>query len=228
MTTKETIIKILNVFENDSASPNTEYDKIYIYRDGPGNKKQVTLGRGYTECGGALWRVFTEYKELCDDDKVADKLLAYRSKSCKEILPADKEFLNLIIDTAKEDQLFRDAQDKVYDELYWDKGFGWFEKNGFTLPLSLAVIQDSYLQSGSILDFLRKRFDASTPANGGDEKEWITQYVDTRHNWLANHSRKVLNNTVYRTNFFKKQIKADNWELNKFPIYPNGVKINNI
>ena len=226
MTTKETIIKILNCFENDSASPNTEYDRIYIYRDGPGKKKQVTLARGYTECGGSLWKVFQEYKNLSgEDSKVADKLLAYRKDSCTEKLPADKEFLKLIINTADSDDRFKRAQDIVYDEVYWAPGQNWWDREGFKLPLSLAVIQDSYLQSGGILDFLRKRFAESTPRGGGDEQKWISEYVSVRQEWLANHRNAVLHGTVYRTNFFTKEIGRSNWNLDMFPIYPNGSRV---
>ena len=225
MDTKTTIIKILNVFENDSGSPETVYDVIYIYRDGPNKKRQITLGRGYTECGGALWKVFEKYKELADDKKVADQLLAHKKESCSETLPDDKEFLKLIITTAQTDKDFREAEDFVYDSLYWNKGVEWFTNNGFTLPLSLAVIQDSILQSGSILQFLRDRFSEKTPNNGGSEKAWIEQYVKVRQEWLANHKNRVLNGTIYRTKFFLKEIEKDNWNLDKFPIYPNGVKI---
>lgn len=225
MNTKETIIKILNVFENDSGSSETEYDKIYIYKDGPNKKRQITLGRGYTECGGALWKVFEKYKELADDKKVAIELLEQKKKSCSETLPNDKQFLNLIINTAKIDKDFRAAEDFVYDSLYWNKGVQWFNDNGFILPLSLAVIQDSILQSGSILNFLRNRFLEKTPKDGGSEKDWIKSYVTVRQEWLANHKNRVLNGTIYRTKFFLKEIEKDNWNLDKFPIYPNGVKI---
>lgn len=219
---KPTIIKILNVFENDSASPNTDYSSIYIYKDGPNKREQITLGRGFTECGGALWRVFSRYNDK--GGKNGKKLLEAKERSCKGILPDDQEFLDLIHDSCSE-QVMKDAQDEIYDEIYWNKGAQWAEQNGFILPLSQAVIQDSFLQSGGILDFLRRRFSSKTPANGGFEKEWIKQYVDVRHNWLANHSNSILHNTIYRTNFFKKQIQNGNWMLDKFPIYPNGVKL---
>lgn len=219
--TKEIIIKILNVFE--TGKPNTIYDKIYIYKDGPNQKAQITLARGYTECGGALWKVLEKYK--AKGGMYGDTLLSYKSQSCKEILPNTPKFKNLIISAAQNEQAMRDAQDEVYDELYYAKGEKWAKDNGFTKPLSKLVIQDSFLHSGSILDFLRQRFAAKPPANGGKEEEWIKQYVDARDSWLRNHSNKLLRNTVYRTQFLKDQINNNNWNLDKFPIYPNGVKI---
>src|ERR1041385_4495572 len=110
---KNKIIRILNVFENDSGSPETEYDKIYLYHDGTNNVKQVTLARGYTECGGALWKVFEYYKEL--GGQHADELLNYKKNSCQGTLPNNKDFLSLIISSAKNEQSMRDAQDKTFD-----------------------------------------------------------------------------------------------------------------
>lgn len=57
-------------------------------------------------------------------------------------------------------------------------------KNGFSLPLSALVIYDSFIHSGSILYFLRKRFHEMPTAKGGDEKTWIRQYVGVRQNCL--------------------------------------------
>ena len=76
MSAKSTIIQILNAFENDSGSTKTEYDKIYLYKDGPNKTYQVTLARGFTECGGTLWQVFEEYKKLGENniDETLEKL----------------------------------------------------------------------------------------------------------------------------------------------------------
>ena len=74
----------------------------------------------------------------------------------------------------------------------------------------MLVIYDSFIHSGSILPFLRQKFTENVPVNGGDEKKWIKQCVDTRHNWLENHSKLILRNTIYRTQCFKNQIKANN------------------
>ena len=227
MSVKSTIIEILNCFENDSSSPKTEYDKIYIYHDGTDNKgqqkkKQVTLGRGYTSMGGTLWDVFRAYQTLGGDAK---KLLSFLPQRYDESLASNKDFLSLIIKTAQTDEKLRTAEDQIYDKLYWDVGYNWYTINGFSLPLSLAVIQDTFLQSGSMLSFLTKRFTEKTPAHGGDEKAWIEAYVSTRQKWLANHSNSVLRGTVYRTNFFTKQIENNNWNLDKFPIYPNDTKL---
>src|SRR5881396_3405058 len=126
MEIKQLIIRLLNSFENDSGSPETEYDKIYLYHDGTNKVKQVTLARGYTECGGALWKVFEYYQESGGQN--ADTLLSYKKQSCKGILANDKEFLNLIITSAQNENVMREAEDKTFDDLYWNKGQSYFDK----------------------------------------------------------------------------------------------------
>ena len=217
---KKRIISVLNVFENDSGSPLTEYKKIYLYHDGTGGIKQVTLARGYTECGGALWKVFERYARK--GGKNAAALLAYKSKSGRGVLANDSTFLQLIKSSANE-QSFRDAQDETFDDLYWDYGQAYADKWGFKLPLSLAVIQDSQLHSGGMLKFLLAKFPEVPPTKGGDEKEWIKQYVTARFKWLSNAS-EILSHTVYRPQFFLTQIRNDNWDFNP-PMVANGVKI---
>jgi len=98
-------------------------------------------------------------------------------------------------------------------------------KNGFSLPLSTLVIYDSFIHSGSILYFLRKRFPEMPPAKGGDEKTWIRQYVDVRQGWLANHQLTILHATIYRTQCFKGEMARDNWDLSQLPIDANGVDV---
>jgi chitosanase len=222
METKHTIIEILNSFE--TGNPETDYVSIFIYRDGPNKTKQVTLGRGYTE-DGTLWDVFESYKSL--GGKEADKLLSFKKFKGDESLPKNKEFLDLIINTAKNDNNFKEAQDLIYDKMYWNKGLAWFNKNKLIRPLSLAVVQDSYLHSGSIIKSLTNKFSECTPLNGGNEVKWVSKYLEIRYNWLKNHPNKILNNTVYRPQFFLEQIKNNNWDLNKFPITANGCKIVN-
>ena len=56
------------------------------------------------------------------------------------------------------------------------------------------------------------------------EKAWIEGYVQTRHEWLATHSNKVLRATVYRMKAFQSLIQAGNWELQP-PLVVKGVTI---
>jgi chitosanase len=61
--------------------------------------------------------------------------------------------------------------------------------------------------------------------NGGNEKVWVESYCKARRSWLANHSRKILNKTVYRMDFMIDRIEKGDWELTQSPFNANGVKI---
>lgn len=135
----------------------------------------------------------------------------------------DTEFINALKSAGKE-EIMQEVQDEFFDETYFSPAYNWFKNNGFILPLSMLVIYDSYIHSGGILTFLRNRFKEVPPASGGDEKTWIEQYVSTRKSWLANHSNKILRNTVYRMKTMQDCIDNNNWDLTK-PINANGVII---
>lgn len=218
---KNKINRMLNVFENDSGSPESDYTSIYLYKDGNNNRRQVTLGRGFTDDGGNLKKVVERY--IKKGGKYADNFKKYLNSFGKGILDDDRDFLKLLVLSGKEDQIMRDAQDEIFDEKYWNPAEDFFNDNKFTLPLSLAVILDSYLHSGSILLFLRKRFPASVPLRGGNEKDWINQYVKVRRSWLKSKG-KPLSNTLYRPDFFLSEIKKSNWNFN-CPLIANDRKL---
>ncbi len=141
-----------------------------------------------------------------------------------EPLADNSEFKRLLKD-AGADPVMRQTQDVFFDRRYFQPAIDWASRMGFTLPLSALVIYDSQIHSGGILGFLRKRFPEKPPVSGGDEKTWITQYVNARHAWLANHSNEILRRTVYRTNCFKTEIGRDNWKLTILPINANGTAV---
>jgi len=105
--------------------------------------------------------------------------------------------------------------------LYYQPAFNWFASFKFTQALSLLVIYDSHIHSGGVPGFLRERFAEPVPKNGGNEQAWIKAYVNARHDWLATNSRKVLRNTIYRTQTFKTAIAKNNWDL-ALPVNANG------
>lgn len=213
------IRQIINVFENGRITP--DYSTIYIYRDGPNGVRQITLGFGITEYGNLAALVKTY---INDSGLYAEHFKKFLPKIGKTALVDSTEFKTLLVRAAKEDPIMRNAEDKIYEEKYWTPALRFFTENGFKTPLAMAIILDSFVHSGSILPFLRKRFGAVPPAQGGTEYDWLSQYTAVRHNWLAGHSNKILNGTIYRTRFFKEQLAKRNWNLDGVLI-ANGVKI---
>ncbi len=217
---KTLITEVIFCFEQGEANP--PYDQLFVYRDGPKETRQLTLAWGLTQSDD-FKDLFSDYIDL--GGKYAANFKSWLPKLHESSTVDDKSLRALLLSCAKSDNVFRGVMDSLFDKKYWQPAYKWFTENGFTTTLSMAVIMDSYIHSGGILGFLRQRFDAKTPANGGDEKTWLTQYINARHEWLKNNSSQLLRNTIYRTQFFKDQISSNNWVLNR-PLRANGVKIN--
>lgn len=218
---KALIQKIVNVFE--SGSPEGKYDTLVIYADGINNSHQITYGRSQTTEQGNLLQLIEMYIE--NNGTYATSFVPYLEKIGTEPLVDDENFKRLLKEAAQKDKIMRTTQDKFFDKFYWQPAVEWAKRNEFKLALSMLVIYDSYIHSGSIPMFLRKRFKEFPPARGGNEKKWITSYVDIRHQWLKYHEKPILRKTIYRTQTFINEIEKDNWNLNKLPINANGVEV---
>jgi chitosanase len=114
------------------------------------------------------------------------------------------------------------VQEAFFDRTYFLPAMRWAEQNGFKLALSMLVIFDSFIHSGSIRPDIRKRFPEVPPAKGGDEKAWIGAYTRERQEWLVEIGLKA---TTYRTRCYLEQIASGNWNLSKLPIKMNGSNV---
>lgn len=219
---KKTLIqKIVNVFE--SGSPEGKYDTLVIYADGVNNSHQITYGRSQTTEQSNLRALIDMYVE--SNGKYAADFIPYLEKIGVESLVDDENFKRLLKEAAQKDKKMCDTQDKFFDKYYWQPAVEWAKRNGFKLALSMLVIYDSFIHSGTIPMFLRKRFKEFVPASGGDEKKWIASYIDARHQWLKYHERPILRKTIYRTQVFINEVERSNWNLDKFPIDAHGIKV---
>lgn len=218
---KDLIQKVINVFE--TGTPEGKYDMLVIYDDGVNDSYQITFGRSQTTEQGNLGKLIDMYIE--DGGAYADDFVPYLEKIGVEPLADDEKFKNLLLQAARKDQIMRDTQDRFFDKHYWEPAVEWAQRNGFKLPLSMLVIYDSYIHSGRIPMFLRKRFMEYPPSRGGDEKKWTGSYMETRHQWLKYHEKRILRKTIYRTQTFLNERQKNNWELNDLPINANGVNV---
>ena len=219
MDKKFLIKKILLAFEQSSTS--IKYDKVYVYEDGPNNVKQITVSFGVTEYGN-LKKLIKSY--CFKNGKYSQEFTSYIPSIGVKSLVKNTEFITLLKESAS-DPVMQETQEEAYEEMYINPAYAFCDKNNFKEELSKLVICDSYLQSGSILSLLRNMFSERPPINGGDEKIWIESYCKARRNWLANHSRTILNKTVYRVDFMLDRIKKGDWSLSQSPFVANGVKI---
>jgi chitosanase len=217
---KYLVMRVVNVFE--TGSPEGKYDALVVMADGKNNSRQITYGRSQTTEQGNLQELVRLY--IANGGAHANALSEYVDRIGVVPLADDAAFKNLL-KKAGSDPVMRATQDEFFEDRYYRRALQFFDSNGFTMPLSLLVIYDSYIHSGGVPGFLRERFPEKVPSRGGDEKEWIRAYVDTRHKWLQAHSNELLRKTIYRTRCFKDQISADNWGCNTLPISANGVNV---
>ena len=212
---------VVNVFETGNAEG--DYSALVVLEDGPHNVRQVTYGRSQTTEYGNLEELVQLYVDR--NGTFGGQLRFFLPKIGVTPLCDEDRFKDLLREAARKDPLMREVQDEFFDRRYFAPAMTWADVNGFTLPLSALVIYDSQVHSGGVPGFLRKRFVERPPATGGDEKRWITQYVDVRQHWLASHANTLLHKTIYRTQCFKREIDRDNWDLAQLPIDANGVSV---
>jgi chitosanase len=222
--TKQLIKCVINVFE--TGTPEGKYDALVVYPDGTNGSRQITYGRSQTTEQGNLKKLLSLYVQ--NGGTFSNQLSPYIDKIGQKPLADNNVFKNLLVKAAREDGIMRSTQDQFFDTAYYNPASKFFDQNQFILPLSMLVIYDSYIHSGSIPRLLRKRFGEYPPADGGDEKKWVTSYVDIRHQWLKYHTNPLLRTTIYRTQCFKDQIAAENWLLDKLPITAHGVAVGNV
>lgn len=213
--------QVINVFETGKIDG--DYGALVTLADGPQGMRQVTYGRSQTTEYSNLEELVQMYADA--NGTFSAQLRAFIAKIGVTPLADNQEFKQLLRDAGRKDPVMQQIQDTFFDKRYFQPAMNWSDTNTFTLPLSALVIYDSFIHSGSIPGFLRKRFAAVPPAKGGDEKTWIGQYVDVRQKWLSTHSNKILQKTVYRTQCFKREIARDNWDLSQVPINANNVKV---
>jgi chitosanase len=213
------IRRILSVAE--TGKPEWDPSQVYKYNDGPGKTPQWTLSVGFTEMGGNLKVVLNRYLE--HGGALAVEFAPYLAVLGKTHI-ADLFFKELLQKAGKEPAMVQ-AQQEIFDEKYLAPAFAWAKKHQFGLPLSFLVIADSFLHSGSMLDFLMERFAEKKPVDGGDEEAWIKAYLKTRREWLATHNNYLLRGTVYRCDCYQAQVAKSNWRLADSPINMHGTNV---
>jgi chitosanase len=219
-----TVKRIKNVLcVAEQGTQTIPYDKVEVMADGPDDVKQITLSIGFTQYGGNLGKVIEEYKER--GGVLGKELGAYIGRMKTSGLVNDSGFKNLLKKAGKEDPIMGQVQEDMFEKLYMDRAIAWGEKEGFLLPFSYMIICDSFLHSGSILGFLRERFEERTPINGGREETWIKDYLNVRHDWLKTHSNSLVRTSSYRTKYYKELLALDDWQLDQYhTIAMNGIK----
>ncbi|NLW81595.1 MAG: chitosanase [Desulfovibrionales bacterium] len=206
--------RLINAME--TGRPEGDYGAISIQADGPHRMRQLSYGRAQTTEYGNLRKLVGMY--IAAGGIYSAVLAPYAPRVGSDALTYDGEFRAALRAAGRGDPVMRSIQDQFFEEAYFLPALSWADDHGLAKALSLLVVYDSFIHSGGILWFLRQRFEESPPSLGGSEERWVSEYVRVRHQWLSSHQRPILRRTTYRTQAFREQIEAGNWDLEQVPV----------
>lgn len=225
---KNAIDCILSIFETGKIPTAASYSTCTILADGAGisyGKHQATDRAGsldqivkkYIAEGGTHASQLQPYVEKLAQNGTANTTMATAPQWAKDLV-------NLLKEAGKDPKMHA-AQDAVFDEGYWNPAVNIAAQVGLKTALGHAVVYDTCIHSGpGGVANIRNRFPQKSPANGGDEKEWVKAYVAARKVWLLGNSNPLVQKTIYRMETFEKLMSEGNWDL-KSPLSVRGVRI---
>ena len=210
---------IVNIFETGSIRGN--YADVTLL---PGDSGQLTYGRSQTTlASGNLFLLIEDYCNQNNGSLSAD-LKPYLSKlqACDCSLNNDATFRGLLKD-AGSDPVMQDVQDAFFDRVYWDPAMRSADALGAQSALGAAIVYDSTVHGSwaQVRDMTRKQFGELKQIG---EVQWMSDYVETRRQWLATYPNPLLHKTVYRMDAFRVIINAGNWKLG-LPLVVRGLSI---
>ena len=218
---------IVHIFE--TSRPLGDFAACVVLNDGAG----VSYGiNQFTHRSGSLAAVVENYLSgggQIGRDVFANVLPVLKKTSAAAVgrLAVDERFKRTLRAAAVTREM-QAAQIEIAFEKYLDPAIRICIRNGFALPLSLAVVYDSLTHGSWNLIATRVGRPLSlfhsaavgSPSRG--EMAWITEYVRKRHTWLTDLRR--LRPTNYRTKFFLDQIATGNWDLH-LPVTVHGFRL---
>lgn len=215
---KHAIDCVLSIFETGRIPTAASYATCTILADGAG----ISYGKHQcTDRAGSLDLVVKRYIALGGQHSTALKafepvLAANQSTKEPPKGPWSKPVTDLVnlLKLAGADPVMHRAQDEVFDEQYFAPALNHAQSVGAVHPLTVLVIYDTCIHSGpGGVGMIRNRFAAKSPANGGDEKEWVKAYINARRAWLAGNANPLVQKTVYRMDALMELVNASNWAL---------------
>lgn len=182
--------QIISVFENNT--PVIQYGYAENLHDGRG----ITAGRaGFTSATGDMLEVIKRYTVTVPDNPLAVYLPRLRELAEDEDGSTQGlKGLEEIWQERANDEDFRNVQDEVVDEYYYDPAIAHAQFLGVSLPLTLLNLYDAVIQhgDGNDLDGLPVMINRTTskvggtPKNGIDEEVWLQEFMSIRRSVLLN------------------------------------------
>lgn len=215
---KQAAHAVVNIFETSRVRG--DYGRVTVLAQDTGHltygRSQTTLASGnlalllhaYVEAEGELAADFEPLLQRFDD---RDTSLDH-DESVKQLLHA-----------AGRDTIMHTVQDSFFDRVYWEPAIRRTDRLGIDTPLGASIMYDGQVH-GSAHRMVQATNERHGPIGTLSEQDWLGRYVDTRREWLANHSNTGLHATVYRMDEFVKLIDAGNWNL-ALPFAVRGIVI---
>ena len=210
---------VVNIFETGSIRGN--YSDVTLL---PGDSGQLTYGRSQTTL--ASGNLFLLIESYCgqNNGSLGAELKPYLTKlqTCDCALNTDAAFRGLLKD-AGSDPVMQDCQDTFFDHVYWNPAMRSADALGAQSALGAAIVYDSTVHGSwaQVRDMTRKQFGELKQIG---EVQWMSDYVETRRQWLATYPNPLLHKTVYRMDAFRQIINAGNWKLG-LPLVVRGLSI---
>jgi chitosanase len=216
---KKTSHAIVSIFE--TGKPLGDYGRFSVLE---GDTGHLTYGRSQTTlASGNLALLLHAYCEA--DGLFSDALGPYLPTFDRRDFRLDhNEKVKALLREAGDDPVMKKIQDEFFDRVYWEPALKAAGRLEISRPLGVTVIYDSKIHGSfeRIRELTIEQFGEATDVG---EEEWITAYIFTRRDWLANHSNALLHKTVYRMDSFKEMIDTDKWDL-PLPLTIRNVVIN--
>jgi hypothetical protein len=164
-----------------------------------------------TLANGRLYGVIAAYVSA-EGARYASDLRPYldRLKTKDKSLVGDRVLLALLRE-AGQDPVMQSTQVAIGLKTYFAPSFDKARQLGLRLPLSYAVVYDSFINSGK-LNMASRADELVGPLSGTNEKEWIAAYVSARKEWLTQHYQQFPQ-LAFRMQTFESLMAADNWSL---------------
>ncbi len=213
--------RLINIFEHGTTE--FRYGSAEVLSDGRG----ITFGRaGFTTRTGDGHEVIERYTAA----KPENPLARYRPRL--EVLAREESgstdglegFLEAVHQAAG-DPLFRQAQDRLQEELYYQPAARRGDALGLKTALARAAIYDALVMHGggddpdglpALLERTRAEV-GGTPATGVDEAAWLAAFLRVRRADLAHaanpQTRAVWARSVGRVDVWRSLADQGNWDL---------------
>jgi len=187
---RKTADQIISIFENNT--PIIQYDYAENLFDGRG----ITAGRaGFTSATADMLEVIKRYTIIVPNNSLSTYLSRLEELAENEDDSiVGLEGLEASWKESANDEVFRDVQDEILDEWYFNPAVIQAQLLGVKLPLTLLNLYDAIIQhgEGDDLDGLPSIINQTTLNVGGtikdgiDEKIWLKEFMSVRRAILEN------------------------------------------